>query len=169
MNSQNFIILPRPIAATLVAYQPTTLTFTDTQGLPTRLIFSAGAVTQTTTLTVTPTLGGQRSGLAFTGHAFELTASQAGAIVPNFSFSRPVTATLRYSDADIRVIADEQELKLWQSTGSGWQDAAQSCVPAATYARDVTSNTLSVGICRSGAFALFGPTHQVFLPVVEVP
>jgi hypothetical protein len=162
---QNFTILPAPVSITLRPNVGTNLTYTDTQGLPTILTFPAGAVTQTTSLTVTPTLGGQRPGYAFAGHAFDLTASQTGAIVPNFSFSQPVTATIRYSDADIRVIADEQELILWQWIGSGWQDAAQSCVPAATYARDVARNTLSVGVCRSGAFALFGPTHQIYLPL----
>jgi hypothetical protein len=53
----------------------------------------------------------------------------------------------------------------WWS-GSEWQDAAQTCDPALSYIRDVANKTLSVSICRGGRFGLFGPMHQVNLPMV---
>jgi Carboxypeptidase regulatory-like domain/LVIVD repeat len=164
--SQNFIIVPAPRSLTLTPGSTASLIYTDTQGLATRLSFPASAVSQTITLTVTPTLAGQRPGFAFAGHAFELTATQAGAAVPNFSFSRPVTATIRYSNLDVRVVSDEQQLQVWQRTASSWLNAAQSCAPPSAYVRDIANNTLSVAICRAGLFSLFGPTQQQYLPQV---
>ena len=50
------------------------------------------------------------------------------------------------------------------SIGSSWQDAAATCSPAATYVRDLITRTISVSLCRTGRFALFGPTQQAYLP-----
>ena len=159
---QNFVMLPAPVSKMVQTSVTTTLTYTDVQGLPTDFLFSAGTVTQTTRITVTPTvaiwsLGNQ----FFAGHAFDLTAAMAQ------SFSLPVTVTLRYSDADLHVIADESALTLSWWTGSQWVDAGTTCPSASVYDRDVVSNILKVAVCRTGRYALFGPTHQSYLPLVR--
>jgi len=123
-------------------------------------------VTQSTTLVLTPTLASGGAGFAFAGHAFELTAYQGGNPQPGFTFGAPVTATIRYSDEDVRLVTDEEQLVLSWWTGSEWQDAAQTCDPPSSYTRDLANNTLSVAICHLSLFGLFGPTHQVYLPLV---
>jgi hypothetical protein len=49
--------------------------------------------------------------------------------------------------------------------GSGWHDAAATCSPVGTYLRNPITQTISVALCRTGHFALFGPTWQVYLPL----
>ncbi|MEP7188926.1 MAG: hypothetical protein ABI901_07055, partial [Roseiflexaceae bacterium] len=79
-------------------------------------------------------------------------------------FSAPLTVTLSYSAGDARLISNPESLALWWWNGSGWQDAAATCGQAASYSRDSTSKTISLAICRTGRFALFGPTKQIYLP-----
>jgi hypothetical protein len=95
---------------------------------------------------VTPTLATWSLGNQFfAGHAFDLTAATAQ------SFSLPVTVTLRYSDADLRVIADESALTLPWWTGSRWVDAGTTCPSAPVHNRDVVNNILEVAVCRKAA------------------
>jgi hypothetical protein len=162
----DFTIFTSPVSVTLAPSAPTTLVYTDTQGLRTEVQIPAGAVTQTTTLRLTPTLVGPLSGYAFAGHAFTLAAERSGAALPEFSFSQPLTVTIGYSTADVRVVSDTSKLALWRWNVGSWQDAAQSCAPPAVYTRDPANRRLAVALCRSGRFALFGPTRQVFLPRV---
>jgi glucosylceramidase len=167
---QDFVVLPGPTSITLslsgTASLPASLVYSDTQGLTTTLEFPAGVVTLTTTVWLTPTLASDRPGFAFAGHAFDVEAYQADTLVPGLILSAPVSVTLYYSDDDVRRVADEQQLVLSRRTGSEWQDAAQTCDPASSYIRDVTHKTLSVPICQVGQFGLFGPTRQVYLPIV---
>ena len=162
---QDFTILPAPVSAD-VPSSGGGLTLTDTQGLTTTLAFPAGAVTQTTTLVLTPTLATGGAGFAFAGHAFELAAFRGGNLLLGFSFEAPVTVTIHYSDRDVRVVSDESQLALMWWTGSGWEDAAQTCTPPSEYVRDLGNNVLSVAICHLSEFALLGPAHQVYLPLV---
>jgi hypothetical protein len=171
---QHFTILPEPVSITLTtgtalppgtASLPARLVYTDTQGLPTRLDFPTGTVTQTTTLVLTPTLAWDVAGYAFAGHAFELAAYRGGRRLPGLNFGAPVTVTIQYSDPDVRVVADESLLDFWWWTGTDWQDGTATCDPASAYARDTASNLLRVPICRLGRFGLFGPTHQAYLPL----
>jgi hypothetical protein len=162
----NFILLPLPVSTTLTPGVATSLTYTDTQGLPTTLDFPPDAVTQTTTVFLTPTVVSRQAGYAFAGHAFELAAYRTGTLQPGLVFSAPVSVALHYSDWDVRVVTDELELELWWRMDGGWQDAAQTCDPATDYDRDAAGNVLGVPICRVGGFALFGPTREVYLPVM---
>jgi hypothetical protein len=163
---QDFIILPAPVSITLM---PSTtnmmLTYTDTQGLTTQLDFSANVVTQTTMLFLTPTVASPATGFAFAGHAFDLIAAQVGESPTNFTFNAPVTVTVHYSDYDVRLVTDETQLALWWWNGNEWWDVSQTCEPASTYVRDVTSHVLSIPICSTGRFGLFGPTRQTFMPI----
>jgi glucosylceramidase len=168
--NESFVMVPSPVSITLTLSNtvnlPASLTYYDTQGLTTTLDFLAGAVTRTTTIVLTPTLATGGAGFAFAGHAFELDAFQDGNPQPGFIFSVPVTVMIHYSSDDVRVVKDKNELVLSWWTGSGWQDAAQTCDPASPYTRDVAANVLSVPICHVSQYGLFGPTYQVSLPFV---
>jgi hypothetical protein len=160
-NAQNFTILPGPVSVTLLPFTAARLIYTDTQDLPTQLIFPANTVTQSTTITLTPTLAFGGPGLTFAGHAFDIVSSH-----PGFFFQAPVTATIHYSDADVQAATDENELMLHWWDGSAWVDAATTCVPISTYSRDLTNNVIGVSICYLNRYALLGPTNQVLLPLV---
>src|SRR5262249_9361301 len=162
---QNFTVLPPPISATLDPGIAATLISTDTQGLPTRLAFPAGAVGATATAVLTPTVVKMGGGDLFTGAAFDLTVSRNRATPPGLSFGARVVVTVRCGDADVRAVSHETELALRWWNGSGWTDAAATCAPPSTYDRNTTSNLLRVSICRTGRYALFGPTHHIFLPL----
>ncbi len=165
-TNQNFVVLPAPVSMTLTpSMTMAVLQYTDTQGLITQLDFSANAVTQTATLILTPTVASPRAGFAFSGHAFDLTALSAENPQSFFTFNAPVTVTVHYSDDDVRLASDENELRLFWWNGTDWQDAAQTCEPAPLYTRVVALNMLKVPICHTGRFSLFSPTHQILLPI----
>jgi hypothetical protein len=161
---QDFIIVAPPAFTTLEPGAAGYLAYTDTQGLATWLDFPTNAVSQTTAVAITPTVEARVPNFRFTGHAFELAASRSGVAVPDFTFGAPVTLTIQYSDVDIHALTDESELELWWWNGGGWQDAAETCAPLTGYSRDVEGNRIAIGICRTGRFALFGPTLEVYLP-----
>lgn len=158
----NFTILPAPVSTTLSAGISTTLTITDTQGAPTRIDVPSNAVTTTATIFLTPTVENNQIGSQFAGHAFELGVSPQS----ESTFNAPVPITIHYTDADTHLILDLNELTLWWWQDGQWQDAAQSCNPASTYEHDTDAQTITVAICQTGRFALFGPTNRLFLPVM---
>jgi hypothetical protein len=162
-RGHNFVLLSRPVSAALAPGTPGTLAYTDTQGLRTDLAIPAEAVTQTATLVVTPTLAPPDSGMFFTGHAVEVSARSGAA---DLSFAAPLTLTIRYSGADVRVVTDEAGLVLRWWDGRGWQDAGQTCAGNPAAVRDELQNALSVPICHAGRYALFGPTNQIYMPVL---
>jgi len=168
-GGQNFVILPGAVSTTLplsgTASLPTLLTYTDTQGLTTTLYFPAGAFTQTTTLTLTPTLAQSGGGLAFAGHAFEVGGYQGSLLLPGLTLKLPTRITIHYSAQDARVVSDESQLALLWWTGSAWQDAAATCDPPSLYERDLARRALSLPVCRLGRLSLFGPTHHTYLPL----
>ena len=165
-SGQDFTILPQPVSLELMPGMTATLSYTDSQGLPTQLIFPDNAVTETTTIMLTPTLASADAGLTFAGHAFDSMVYQNGNAQANFTFGAPVTATIHYSELDMRLVSDENELALRWWNANGWLDATTTCTPASTYIRDIANNTLSIPICHLGRYALFGPTNQLFLPYV---
>ncbi|MFC2036401.1 ELWxxDGT repeat protein [Chloroflexota bacterium] len=164
--AQDFIILPSPVTTTLTPGVATTMGYVDMQGLPTELAFPSDAVNISTTVILTPTILTGGMGLAFTGHAFELVAYQSPSRQPDTVFGAPVTVTIEYSDDDVRMVTDEDQLTLWLWAGSEWQDAAETCEPASTYVRDLVKNLMRVSICHGGLFGLFGPTNQTYLPLI---
>ena len=89
----------------------------------------AGAVTTTTTLLYTahPTATAP-SGFKFAGHAFALDAYRDGQKLSGLALSKPLTVTIRYTDADVAGI-DENTLVLNYWDGSRWVDAATTCTP----------------------------------------
>lgn len=161
---QDFAVLSNPVSTTLTPGVSSSLAYTDTQGSLTRIDIPAGAVMQTTTLTLTPTLA-SRHGFAFSGHAFELAGDQAGNVQSALTFSVPVTITIDYNPADIRLISDADDLTLWWGANNQQQDATLTCDSASAYQRK--SHVLTIPVCRGGRFGLFGPTHQLYVPLFE--
>ena len=72
-----------------------------------------------------------------------------------FAFAAPITITIRYSDADLGAI-DESALQLIYWTGSGWADAADTCVPPSVYIRDLAGNVLTLEVCHLTEFDMVG-------------
>lgn len=164
----NFTILASAVSANVTPGpgSPVDLTYNDTQGLPTGLLISPDAVTDPTTFTMTPTLAASGAGFAFTGHAFEISAFPNNIYQPNYVFQEPVLLTVEYSDWDVRCVQDVRQLTIRWWNGSQWQDAVNTCIPAATYTRDIVGHTISLPICHLSKYGLFGNTNQVLLPVV---
>jgi len=164
-TGQDFTMLHPPVSVTLslsgTASLPALLSYVDTQGLTTTVMFPAGAVTATTTIVLTPTLPIAGSDLAFAGHAFDMEAYQDGVRQPGFTFEHPVLVTIHYSQRDVRLIANESQLALYRWEGGAWADAACDA-----YTRQSSENWLTAPICRLSHFALFGTMNRVYLPLV---
>ncbi|MBL7063649.1 MAG: hypothetical protein ISS49_05490 [Anaerolineae bacterium] len=146
-----------------------TLTYTDPQGNDTTVAVPPGAVSQPTNLTYTPfSAPGYPAPamLSFAGHAFGLEAYLGGSAQQGFAFSKPVTITIHYSEADVVWLGEDAlTLDFWD--GGGWVDAATTCTPVSTYDRRPDGNWLAVPICHLSEFALFGEgKHYVYLPLV---
>jgi glucosylceramidase len=163
---QNFVMLPRPVTSHLLPDAPASLRYTDTQGLSTVIEFPAGAVTLDTTLVLTPTMASSGAGYVFTGHAFDLAAWRAGLPLASLAFSTPVTVTIGYSAADVRVVADKSLLALMEWTGGEWREVTRVCGSEPIQRSGSVILAYSVPICETGQFALFGPTHQAYLPLM---
>jgi len=163
---EDFTIVSPPVSATLTAEAAGELVSVDTQSLTTTVVLPAGAVSGPTTLVLTPTTATGSAELAFAGHAFDLEAYQGGVLQPDFAFGHPVTVTIRYSQADTGKISNPSQLKLYWWDGSLWQDAAQTCAPASVIVHDEVHRVISVPICHLSRFALLGPVHRIYLPLV---
>ncbi len=148
-----FQVTTAPLAASLPPGSITTLAVTDTQGLPTTFQLDASALSTTSSVAITPTPRLHTlAGWAFSGHGFELKLEQ----------SLPVTTTIRYSAADVRLARDLAALEVWRWSGTTWEAAA--CAGPAVHTP--ATQTISVGLCQSGSYGLFAPTNQLFLPIV---
>jgi len=144
------------------------LNYTDFSGNQGSVVVPTGAVTQAVTLGYTP--------LVSNGHtpptnqqaaiAFRLGVALGGVPQDGFTFSKPVTMTVRYSDANIFNIFDENSLVLYYWDGAAWQDASTTCPPADQYKHlDTALNLVEVNICHLSEFGLFGTQkNRVYLP-----
>jgi hypothetical protein len=159
----DFVILRGPVSTVVATNTQTVLSYLDVRGFQTSFVFAPGTVSQTTAVTVTPVFLGGGGNLFFAGHGFDLDANQGGS--PLGEFYGPVTITIAYSDLDIQDVTAEGELRLLWWDGMNWVDAAETCSPASVYTRDVVNNMISIGVCRSGRFGLFGEGNRVYLPV----
>jgi hypothetical protein len=83
-------------------------------------------------------------------------------------FSKPITITVRYNDADIVNIFDENSLVLYYWDGASWQDASTTCPPVDQYKHlDTTQNLVEVRICDLSEFGLIGTkSYRVYLPLI---
>jgi hypothetical protein len=160
--NEDFVILPEAVSTTVTPGAGTMLGYNDVRGFPTDFAFGPGSVGMTTTVTMTPKFLFGSGNTAFAGHGFEISAEAGG---PVTMFERPVTVTIEYSDLDVSQITTENELALLWWDGGQWVDATGTCLPATSYERDLVNNVISVGVCRTGLFGLFGEGNRVYLPV----
>jgi ABC-type transport system substrate-binding protein len=148
----------------------TVLNYTDYSGNQGTVVVPSGAVTQTVTLAYTPLVSNanppptnQQAAIAF-----RLGASLSGVPQDNFLFSQPITITVRYNDADIVSIFDENSLVLYYWDGASWQDASTTCSQVDRYKRlDTTQNLVEVRICHLTEFGLIGTqNNRVYSPLI---
>jgi hypothetical protein len=127
-----------------------TLVYTNTQYLSATVEFPDGALATTQTVSYVPLEDLPTDGLAF-------------ALVPNLTFSEPVTVTIYYRDGDV-VGMDENALRLYNyhwPSGS-WVDAA----PCGGYVTDTLNNVLQAVVCHFSDYAMMDWPYKVYLPVV---
>ena len=126
-----------------------TLVYTNTQYLSATVEFPAGALVTTETVAYVPLDDLPTDGLAF-------------ALVPNLTFSEPVTITINYRDSDVEGM-DEDELKLynydWPS--HSWVEAN----PCSGYVTDTVNNILQAIVCHFTDYALVDWPYTVYLPL----
>ena len=143
-----------------------TIVYTDPQGLTTVIQVPGNALAEATTFTYTHVVEPVQAygSLLFAGRAFNLDASAA------LASGGGLTATLEYDPAGLAAagITDVEDLRLRYWTGSGWDDVANTCTPASSYAYNTTARTVTVRFCHLTSFGLFGSEagHTVYLPVV---
>ncbi len=165
-HRRNFWILPPPITIQLTPGIQNEINYQEVQGTTTTISFPQDVVSTTTTISLNPMVMNGDWKYKFTGHAFDLAASWPGLVTAGFSFNSPITVTIEYSDYDLRAITDEASLVLLVNSGGGWEDAALTCDPPSLYSRDLVNGMISIAICDAGEFGLFGPTHEVILPIL---
>ena len=162
------------IAETMMVIDPWLggrLVYTDTSALTTTVDVPPGAVTQTLLLALQPMDQPTQpplAGLRWGDETFDLAAYLENVELPGFAFVKPLTVTLRYTNADVFGIV-ESELRLYYWDGSTWRDAADTCTPSSTYYNDMEANVLQVAICHLTEWNIQGPetfVWQVYLPLV---
>jgi PKD repeat protein len=123
------------------------------------------AVTATTTFVYTPTTSAPNIAppeYTFAGRGFKIVAYQWGEPQPGFTFHRPITLTVRYSDDDVDDL-DEESLALFYRDGDAWRTDGLIVTRRFTETNEV--------VVRAGhltEFGLFGKErgYQVYLPLV---
>ena len=155
--------------ASILPNEDTTLIYTDTEGTETTIEIPTNAVTEEVTIAYIPvSTATESTGFIFAGQAFELNAYQDGLKLEDFTFQKPVTITLEYTDTDVAGL-DENTLSLnyWDEDTSTWIDAATTCSPISKYGRHPGENWLAVPICHLSTFGLFGSElNLIYLPII---
>jgi hypothetical protein len=163
-----FVVQPVPVSAAVPGlFESVTLTYTDTQGLPTDIVYPAAVVTFTTQVTVTAANPpGFPDGTRYAAHAFTVSAERDGRPVRGIDFAWRAAVTIRYSDADAWAITDEVALDLVRLDGRSWATARAGCGDDLATTVDPAANVIETFLCRAGTYAVVGPTRQVVLPLV---
>ncbi len=145
------------ISANISEHTLQTVVFTGTDLLQTTLFIPDGAVMEPIQLVFTerdnPLVS--PSSFEFAGQGFQLEAYRSsGEHISGFTFEKPVTVTLEYSEEGIPNL-DENSLELYYWNVDAWEDAA-----CGDYDHSPAENRLSVPICHLSQFALFGQATQ---------
>ncbi len=153
-----------PGATAVLVLSDSSTVFTATNAL---FEVPVGAVTETITLVYlpSPTVTGAPSGSSwmFAGRSFTLTAYRNGEALPQFSFQRPITVVLEYSDFDIMGL-DELKLQLYylDTSAGAWLTDGITVV-----FRDIANKRIVFSVAHLSRFGLFAPErHMTFLPRV---
>ena len=107
----------------------------------------AGAVSQTSSITVGPASGAPASARLLSGTAFDFGP-------PGLTFAQPVTITLKYNPSSIPGDNPEAGLQLYEVVGTSWRVVTGSTV-------NVSAKTVSGAVTRVGTYAV------MTLPKVE--
>ena len=151
----------------------TTLIYTDTQGTTTTLEMPPGAVLQSVSIVYTPIPSPTRPlypSWQSSDVVFFLDAYQGFQLLPGFTFQKPVSLTVHYTDYDISDL-DESTLRFYYWDGYEWVDGSTTCSPWSDYSRDPANNLLSLPICHlsewhMGGALIGGPGLRIYLPLV---
>jgi hypothetical protein len=161
-------MLPEPVELTLTPGISQTLVYSDTYQRQVSLDFPALAISSPLTVTAIAVWEAGLLDQSFAGIAFELQASQGGVTLPAYTFTPPITVTLVYNGSDVWTISDPAALTLKFATPEGWVEALDTCPTPGNYTRKLAENRLSLPICKTGRYALFGPTHRQFIPYLPM-
>jgi hypothetical protein len=168
--TQEFYALPHPVTDQLAPASITEITFVDTQGLPTRLIFPEDFGQQE--VVVTPQLVPPPPGFWSTGHAFDLQLSAAAESAQSAEADQtnpmlPVTVELHYSVADLQSLLKAEQLVLFWQSPDGWIEAHESCPSSSSVVNNVKERVYTAAVCEVGTYALFGPINNLFMPSIQ--
>lgn len=118
-----------------------------------------GAVTETATIRLMPLANLVRLptiARRFARHDFVLEAFRGGTILAGFQFATPAAVSVVYGDSDVAGLTESRlRLERWDETAGRWEDAALTCSAPSAPTLQTGANSLTLGICRTGDFALF--------------
>ncbi|MCC6457785.1 MAG: VCBS repeat-containing protein [Caldilineaceae bacterium] len=177
VNSQDeqlhiFHALAQPVAATLLPNNETEISFTDTQGLRTRIIFPAGLGEDE--VVVTPVLPEEPNGYLSTGHALEVALSSADANAQSSAMGQddellPFTIEIKYNQADLQTLPDAKGLVLLWESPEGWVEANTTCSTPEPTLHNQTERLISTTTCAWGTYLLAAPTDRLYMPTLVNP
>lgn len=148
-NEANAILATSGPDSAVIPPSGGTLTYSNTQGISATVQFPAGALVVTETVSYVPVDDLPTDGLAF-------------ALVPDLTFSQPVTITLHYRDEDI-IGMDEDSLILYNYDWA--TNAWFSANPCGGYNRNPDNNILQAMVCHFSDYGMMDWLHKVFLPI----
>jgi hypothetical protein len=160
---QTFYVLPLPIKADTSEE----VTFLDTQGMPTTLIFPEELEGQE--VVVTPLFPESPNNQLAAGHSFEISLSETAVASANPDAElAPFTIKIRYSEADLQSIMAAEELSLFWKSPDGWVSAQSTCSesssPGGGETNDTKAKLISTTVCEWGTYALSAPIDRIFMP-----
>lgn len=168
LDEYHFTILPEALTATIGGGVTVTLILTDTQGLTTTLTFPADVRTDPVQVTVRPLQMPHFFGHASAHHAFVLSLPAFPTRVPAPDFDRPISVSLSYSISDTRTISPTAEIDLWWlDEREGWLRSQALCGPLLKTTTTALTGRMEAAICRTGLYALAGPTNQLLAPGIR--
>lgn len=166
---QLFYAIANPVTESIGQNNDTTVSFDDTQGLPTTVTFlDASGPGQAT---ITPLLIGQPNGYLQTGHTMDIEFAGASentqAVVKGQDeVLISLEIKVKYNKADLQSILKAEKLVLLWKGPHGWEDAQASCPAGNSTDLNLNQKTLTVGVCHYGTYGLFAPVKQIMMPVI---
>lgn len=130
------------------------------------LSIPAGAVDRPTTLfykSYTEPYLRSNTAFIYGGFAFSLSTTQTVTITTDFTFNKPLTVTLNYSDTEVTTL-NEADLTLFSFESATQQWSSQEII---TLDRDSEKNKLVVQVVKPTIFAIGVPHRLFWLPLVQ--
>lgn len=149
VDESNTILATTGPDSTVIPPSGGTLTYSNTQGISATVQFPVGALVVTETVSYVPLDDLPIDGLSF-------------ALVPNLTFSQPVTITLHYRDEDI-IGMDENRIMLYNYDWptNFWFSAN----PCGGYNLNPDDNILQTAVCHFSDYGMMDWLYKIFLPI----